>query len=145
KWPSPSGSDPGGTSAAGGSRPRAPQLLGLPVNDVERTAFSARRLRVFTSARYWPTVVSTDSLNLTRFLAISRSDVTAGLLSQRTSGLAPFAIWRARSAARITSANRLWTFSRQSSTVTRAKVPSRRDRKSDQKTDRKSDRKSSLR
>src|SRR3569623_118843 len=65
-------------------------------------------------------VGSTPSLKRTPPSAISRSAVTAGLLLQRTIGLAPLATWRARSAASTTSAKRLSTFSRQSSTVTRA-------------------------
>src|SRR5690606_16652066 len=56
--------------------------------------------------------------------AISRRATTVGLsFSQATLGsLPPVAIWRARLVASMTSSKRLSTFSRQSSTVTRAMV-----------------------
>src|SRR5262249_22271610 len=52
--------------------------------------------------------------------ATSRSAVTMSLLSESTSGRAPFKSCFARRAASSTSSNRLGTLSRQSSTVIRA-------------------------
>jgi len=58
--------------------------------------------------------------------AISRRLVTAGLFLVFTRASPPFMIWRARLDARTTSAKRLSSRTRQSSTVTRATVVSYR-------------------
>jgi len=86
---------------------------------------SGREPRARISAMYCLIVPSTDSLNETLPSAISRSAVSPGLLSHFPRGVARPASWRARSAPRITKANRLGTLSKQSSTVTRANLASR--------------------
>ena len=72
------------------------------------------------SATYWRTTRVISSWKATEPAAISRSAVTAGLLSHWTIGSPPRESCRARSEASTTRAKRLGTFSRQSSTVTRA-------------------------
>src|SRR5690554_1361981 len=72
---------------------------------------------------------SSRILRSTSLSAISRRATTVGLsFSQSTLGsLPPTAIWRARLDAIITSSKRFSTFSRQSSTVTRAIADLRQD------------------
>ncbi len=80
----------------------------------------ASAVSTLRSAMKLVTTSLTFSLKRTLPAAISRSAVTAALLWLATRGEAPWASWRARSAASTMSANLLVTFSRQSSTVMRA-------------------------
>ncbi len=99
----------------------SPQMRGAGDNYLPRLrSRSGRAPRARISEMYCRIVPSTDSLKRTPPWAISRSAVTPGLLSHLMSGTDRPASCLARSAARITSAKRLGTFSKQSSTVTRA-------------------------